>query len=483
MEKKKKETKVASKKTTSKMKVTSKEPQKKKAVKKKKKFTAFTLIELLAVIIILGVLMIIAVPAVTNYISNSRKSAYVATAKDLMNGARTKVNEGTLDIYDTGKTYYLPFSIVKTENASKSPYGEFREAYIVITYNGEGFDYYWTSTDETNTGIYLTYYDELENDKIVSNVNSELTDVAICDKENIVIFNEDGSIKEEKEASDCIEQKGSYEMELKSDPTNASFFDFDEETGTIEGIHNNMSLSLLDENACANYFYDEFGWYDSIDEALDYCNTQLIDIIVYNDDVELAEELQEQNIIKINSLERYPKNIVIPSKIDGVEVVAIGRDAFERVNAYSIEVPKSVTTIDIKAFDAESKLYNIINKTGKAFVWVYDYNDNNNAIKTGDVYDNRNYVNSLIKVTTSPMEIIDIDNMFEITNNGITVKLKDKKGYDIYYYPDSDNANRKEIMNINESLTAPECKCIYVRIEKNGELLYQKPLANYVCYR
>ena len=41
----------------------------------------FTLIELLAVIIILGILMIIAIPSVTKYISDSRKSAYVDTAK------------------------------------------------------------------------------------------------------------------------------------------------------------------------------------------------------------------------------------------------------------------------------------------------------------------------------------------------------------------------------------------------------------------
>ncbi len=50
---------------------------------------AFTLIELLAVIIILGILMIIAVPAVTKFITDSRKETYVDTAKGIMSGART----------------------------------------------------------------------------------------------------------------------------------------------------------------------------------------------------------------------------------------------------------------------------------------------------------------------------------------------------------------------------------------------------------
>ena len=52
----------------------------------------FTLIELLAVIIILGVLMIIAIPAVTKYISDSRKTAYIDTAKEIASGARNLVN-------------------------------------------------------------------------------------------------------------------------------------------------------------------------------------------------------------------------------------------------------------------------------------------------------------------------------------------------------------------------------------------------------
>ena len=67
--------------------------------KKIKDNKAFTLIELLAVIIILGVLMIIAIPSVTTYISNSRKTAYIDTAKQVISGARNLVNEGRLEMY------------------------------------------------------------------------------------------------------------------------------------------------------------------------------------------------------------------------------------------------------------------------------------------------------------------------------------------------------------------------------------------------
>ena len=115
----------------------------------------FTLIELLAVIIILGILMIIAIPSVTQYINNSRKSAYVDTAKEIVAGTRNLVNEGKLGMYDTNTTYYIPAKYVNTENALKSPYGEFTDdsAYVGVIYDGKGYKYYWISTDDAGQGV------------------------------------------------------------------------------------------------------------------------------------------------------------------------------------------------------------------------------------------------------------------------------------------------------------------------------------------
>ena len=135
----------------------------------------FTLIELLAVIIILGILMIIAIPSVTKYISDSRKNSYVDSAKEIIGSARNLVNSGELEMYDTDATYYIDVNCIKTENAMKSPYGDFVKegAYVVVTYDGKGYDYFWTSVDDAGQGVKnIVKYDKLDTDDISSDLTA-----------------------------------------------------------------------------------------------------------------------------------------------------------------------------------------------------------------------------------------------------------------------------------------------------------------------
>ena len=160
----------------------------------------FTLIELLAVIIILGILMIIAIPSVTRYISDSRKSAYVDTAKEIIGAARNMVNDGKLEMYDTDVTYYIESSCIKTENASKSPYGEFTKAYVVVTYDGNGYTYYWTSNDDSGQGIKnIVRVDKLDTDNVESDLkDSEISTLRGIDgrSKTVVISEANGCEKE-----------------------------------------------------------------------------------------------------------------------------------------------------------------------------------------------------------------------------------------------------------------------------------------------
>ena len=171
----------------------------------------FTLIELLAVIIILGILMIIAIPSVTRYISDSRKSAYVDTAKEIVGGARNLVNDGKLEMYDTSVAYYIPNTCIKVENGNKakSPYGEFIDdkTYVVVTYDGKGYSYYWVSLDDTGTGVKEPIsIDKLEEKDIETDLTrDDVKDNNGVGKEKVVIFSSTCDGKTEKDAySDLI---------------------------------------------------------------------------------------------------------------------------------------------------------------------------------------------------------------------------------------------------------------------------------------
>jgi len=173
-----------------------------------KKIFGFTLIELLAVIIILGVLMIIAIPSVTEYISSSRKSAYITTAGQFISGARTKINAAEIPMYDVEATYYVPTSCIHLEKGGSSPFGEIEEGYIVVTYDGHGYDYYFTVRDSSKQGILLTDDELLDTDRIITGLNDINEFVAIEGREKILIVQDCGSTFAEYPALDTIPENG-----------------------------------------------------------------------------------------------------------------------------------------------------------------------------------------------------------------------------------------------------------------------------------
>ena len=158
----------------------------------------FTLIELLAVIIILGILMLIAIPSVTNYINSSRKKTYVSTANELVKAVSTKIASGDIEITDTDTTYYIDTELLNLENGkARSPYGDFEPAYVVVTYDGEEYTYYWTSRDSTGQGVKdIVPTSSLNETDIVSNIgeNDIKPNVGIGSRTKIKIITKDGTV-------------------------------------------------------------------------------------------------------------------------------------------------------------------------------------------------------------------------------------------------------------------------------------------------
>ena len=138
----------------------------------KKNRKAFTLIELLAVIIILGVLMLIAIPSVTEYINNSRKSTFLSSASNFISSVTVKTNagaDGGFNFTNPSLAYYVPVSneaehsCVSIEKGGKSPFGTWKNttdnnegfAYVIVLLNSTGtsYSYYFTARDSAGYGI------------------------------------------------------------------------------------------------------------------------------------------------------------------------------------------------------------------------------------------------------------------------------------------------------------------------------------------
>lgn len=182
---------------------------------KYKKFNnrAFTLIELLAAIIIMGILVLIAIPAVTSYISDSKKTSYISTAKNLVAGARNFVNSGKFEMYDRDVTYYIDVSCIEVNNTTRSPYGEFDPAYVAVTFTGFGYNYYWTSRDVTGTGIKkVTNLNLLSEENIENDIEKEeiRTDLGVDGRGFTILIssNNNCALGEKTKAIGSIEGNG-----------------------------------------------------------------------------------------------------------------------------------------------------------------------------------------------------------------------------------------------------------------------------------
>lgn len=115
---------------------------------------AFTLIELLAVIIILALLMAIAIPMVSRYIEQSRKKTHISTAAAFVDGLTREIVSNNVPLMaDSDSIYYIPFNCIPIEKGGNSPHGSWEFAYILMTNNNGKRNYYIYSKDAKGMGI------------------------------------------------------------------------------------------------------------------------------------------------------------------------------------------------------------------------------------------------------------------------------------------------------------------------------------------
>lgn len=135
----------------------------------------FTLIEVIAVIIIIGVMMLVAVPNVTSYIVGSRKSSFATDVHAYIETIRSEYESREYGpLLRDDEIMLVPIEIVVLEkgDAGKSPFGNYiySKSYVVIVPERGGYQFYANVVDDAGYGVIQTPYNILNGEAIQKNV-------------------------------------------------------------------------------------------------------------------------------------------------------------------------------------------------------------------------------------------------------------------------------------------------------------------------
>ncbi|MYL53352.1 prepilin-type N-terminal cleavage/methylation domain-containing protein [Pontibacillus yanchengensis] len=132
----------------------------------------FTLVELLAVIVILGIIAAIAVPAIGNIISNTKDDAHEGNAIAMIEASRLAYANG-LETTDDKYTLDTLVSEGYMESVPNDPVGDGYDgsaSFVEVSYSDDSADTYTATLQEVDSGT--TYIDA----KTVKNLeNSDTT--------------------------------------------------------------------------------------------------------------------------------------------------------------------------------------------------------------------------------------------------------------------------------------------------------------------
>ena len=175
----------------------------------------FTLVEIIAVMAILVILLGIAIGSYTAIILDSQKSAFVAEAMVQVKGIRNFIETEDIYVEDDNTVYYFNYRL--GVESSESPFEQWEDCYVVVTYNPESEknSFYWTGLDKDKWGIKLHKEAALltKEDVVHKSMTSLTPGSSIGGRDNVVIYDvpEDGDPDEYTEESRMASNEMTYE--------------------------------------------------------------------------------------------------------------------------------------------------------------------------------------------------------------------------------------------------------------------------------
>ena len=290
-----------------------------------KKKKGFTLVELLAVIVILAVILIIAMPKISDVIKNSKESSLETTAKLIASQAEKKYTEN--QVLDNSST-------IKCSDVAKISANDYESCNI-------------TFDDKGNAKVSIVGKGKFEGLQVVDGTKDSAK----------------ASVKE-----DVVE-------------TAAKYFSYEEVVGgisitgyNIEGGTDVVIPSQIDGKTVVAIAERAFTKSGVIPTLTAYNNDYKVSLLSYN----------SNNNYVIKSLAFVPiEGLGITSVIIPNTVTSIGESAFERNNLINVEIPSSVTTIKVGAF-ANNKLTNVEIPSSITGIGDYAFAGNPNIVITNN---------------------------------------------------------------------------------------------------
>ena len=319
-----------------------------------KKKKGFTLVELLAVIVILAVILVIAVPQIMSVIESARKGSIESTAKLIAEGAEREYTNRKI----LGKDTNIECSDVSSMNSND--YGT-----CVITFDNRGkatvkvtgkgkFEGYTCNGNSTNmecvkgeipgstetAAQYFSYSEVDDGTEVVKTVDVTIKDKNKCESYLASKFNIPDDDEEGKKYKETICTGGTYDEDNMSIiVSDGNIPSSDYETAGIEVnwiIINNVTVK--DKNKCVAYL-PTIGATE--EQANTFCSGGAVNGNTLKDAVQegfipssdyatagLEVTTVEEEIIITGYNIEGGTDVVIPSEIDGKKVVGIADYAF-----------------------------------------------------------------------------------------------------------------------------------------------------------
>ncbi len=337
----------------------------------RKKKNAFTLIELLAVIVILAVILVISIPRILDVIETSKKDSFKNSAQLIADTAEKK--------YVTNKLNNIDEEITcdKVAKLNKEDYeycfvkiNEEGKATVTIEgkgkFKGMGICNASKETSEISdtcsTDSSYFYYQEAEDGILIIDYEAGTPKVTVKDEskcKNYLInsWNNDSEKAQSDATALCSGNALDDGLTLKGVIQEGFIPSKDYEEAGLEVIFIKIEkVTVKDESKCKKYMMSDKQGNAPEEIATTLCSGNALDngltlkgviqegFIPSKDYEEAGLEITIKPFNKI-------VNVIIPGSINDKKVVAIGGSAFDSKQLISVVIPNSVTDIEYNAFN------------------------------------------------------------------------------------------------------------------------------------